>query len=173
MLYMVELDFSRPQREAEWNAWYGEHLRMLLAMPGFRAVQRFKADAPAVSPYLAVYEVESPSVFTSEAYRARGGRTAPSEWAALMVDWHRNLFDGIDRAPAVPDDAVLLVVDGPAHSNRALSAGLSRLRCVGLDHTVDERGIAVCSAEQARALAAEADPARARIFRPLMPQTRN
>ncbi len=52
MIYMVEMDFPHPEREAEWHAWYLAHIHVLLTVPGFRASQRFKAivaDAVALS----------------------------------------------------------------------------------------------------------------------------
>ncbi len=101
--YMVEMDVSDRQREREWNAWYATHVMKLLRMPGFRGAQRFMAERPTVSPYLAVCEIDSPDVLISPAYRSGGGPRSPGNWIAIMVDWHRNLFDA-QVAPAVPLD---------------------------------------------------------------------
>src|SRR5712692_10175398 len=59
VIYMVEMDFPHPDREAEWNAWYLAHIRVLLTVPGFRASQRFKAIQATPAPYLALHEVAS------------------------------------------------------------------------------------------------------------------
>lgn len=50
MIYMVECAFTDPARETAWNDYYSdEKLANLLALPGFRASQRFRAinDTPA------------------------------------------------------------------------------------------------------------------------------
>lgn len=165
MLYMVEMDLSDRQRVREWNDWYTAHLTKLLSMPGFRSAQRFKAVSPAVSPYLAIYGIDSAAVLTSDAYRTGGGPSSPGEWTSIMVDWHRNLFDS-EEAPDVPLRTYLVVVDRKALSEPPLPMGVSTLRCVGLDRTVVERGIAVCSAEQVRAWQASSLH-RTRVFQPL------
>ncbi len=51
MIYCVELAFSQPEREAEWNAWYSTHLDLLLSVPGFSTAQRFVSIAPCRAPY--------------------------------------------------------------------------------------------------------------------------
>lgn len=165
MLYMVEMDLSDRAREHEWNDWYAAHLTKLLSMPGFRSAQRFKALPPALSPYLAIYDIDSASVLASNAYRSGGGPSSPGEWTSIMVDWHRNLFD-CGQAPAVPLSAYLVVVDRKALSEPPLPIGVSALRCVGLDRIVFERGIAVCSAEEARAWQASSLH-HTRVFQPL------
>ena len=167
MLYMVELDFTLPEREADWEAWYAGHLRTLLDMPGFRSAQRFRSVTPAASPYLAIYGIASLDVFQSEPYRARAGRSAPGEWTQFMTRWHRNVFDGLAHAPGVAIDDVLLVVDRPAPSAARLPHELIALRCVGLDRTVHERGIAACSRDEAERLASRTPVEHTRIMRPL------
>jgi hypothetical protein len=68
-------------RAEEFNAWYDDqHLREVLAIPGFRSVQRFKAAAaqrPRDQPpfeYLAIYEVEGEA----------------SELVGAMLEWIRS-----------------------------------------------------------------------------------
>ena len=61
------LVLSRPTagREAEYNDWYqGQHLKEVLAVPGFVSAQRFRLAANLmqgvdVAPYAAIYEIES------------------------------------------------------------------------------------------------------------------
>lgn len=170
MLYMVELDFTDRAREPEWEAWYTAHLQKLLAMPGFRTAQRFKSIAPATSPYLALYQIDSMDVFESAPYRAGAGRSSPGEWTRLMTNWHRNVLDGIEAAADVPMAARLVIVDRPSASSPALPEGMRALRCLGLDRTVYERGIAVCTPHEARTLSARASAADTRVLRPLAPR---
>ena len=110
MIYMVEMDFPHPERLAEWHAWYLAHIRVLLTVPGFRASQRFQAITATPSPYLALHEVDSPALFESAEYRARGGPASTGEWRGLQTNWHRNLLDGLDETPEVPDDRFLVVL---------------------------------------------------------------
>src|SRR5438094_226555 len=58
-----------PADEDAFNAWYDEeHIRMLLAVPGWKRCRLFRqveGDGPA---FMAVHELESPRVFDHAAY---------------------------------------------------------------------------------------------------------
>jgi hypothetical protein len=78
-----------PEREDEFNAWYGGvHLRELLAVPGFVSARRFRRVSGAEAPeYLAVYEVEADDLaapMRELRRRSAAGETAPGE--ALQTD---------------------------------------------------------------------------------------
>ena len=60
-IYMVEHLFSRPDWEAQWNAWYEGNLKVLLGVPGFLTGQRFRS-AGSAPRYMAMYTVDSPDV---------------------------------------------------------------------------------------------------------------
>lgn len=169
MIYCVELAFSEPVREAEWNTWYSEHLGILLSIPGFSTAQRFVSVAPCRAPYLAAYSVTSGEVFESAPYRQRGGRGAPGAWAPLMIHWDRNLFDGLTHMPEVRPDQYLAVVDMAPDELAHLSLQLHRLNCAGLDRTVPSRGIAVLSADEHSTWATLANE-HIRFYRPLTPR---
>ncbi len=171
MIYCVELAFSQPEREAEWNAWYSTHLDLLLSVPGFSTAQRFVSIAPCRAPYLAAYSVTSGAVFESAPYRHRGGRGSPGAWVPLMINWDRNLFDGIAQMPDVASDQVLAVADGMTGEIRKYPLQLQWLDCVGLDRTVPGRGMGVLSAAEYAALAPVAN-ASLRFYKPLTPQLR-
>jgi hypothetical protein len=169
MIYCVELAFAEPAREAEWSAWYSRHLGVLLSIPGFSTAQRFVSVTPCRAPYLAAYSVTAGDVFESAPYRQRGGRASPGEWVPLMIDWDRNLFDGLARMPAVQPDQYLAVVDDAADAGMNFPVPLQPLHCVGLDRTVKGRAIAVLSAEKQAAAAAHANP-HVRFYKALTPQ---
>jgi hypothetical protein len=169
MIYCVELAFSQPGCEAEWSAWYSKHLGVLLSVPGFSTAQRFESIAPCRAPYLAAYSVTSGKVFESAPYRQRGGRGSPGAWAPLMINWDRNLFDGLERMPEVELDQILAVVDGPSDERTNFPLKLHPLRCAGLDRTVASRGIAVLPADEYAAVTARAN-AHTRFYRALTPQ---
>jgi hypothetical protein len=169
MLYVVEMDFSAPARQAEWDAWYLEHLHVLLSVPGFHSAQRFACLTPWRAPWLAIYTVDSPEVFESAPYRERGGRDSTGEWKPLMCNWDRNVFDGLERAPAVAPEQVLLLADADTPSVRELGVELRWLDAVGLDRTVVRRGLAVVDAALWHRLAPAATQSL-RAYRPLMPR---
>jgi hypothetical protein len=78
-----------PEREDEFNAWYGGvHLRELLAVPGFVSARRFRRVSGAEAPeYLAVYEVEADDLaapMRELRRRSAAGETTPGD--ALQTD---------------------------------------------------------------------------------------
>jgi hypothetical protein len=89
VLYTVRCRFTDPAREQAWNEWYAGHIGVLLSVPGFLAAQRFHGPTTVDDrPYLAMYEVAAPDVFTSEPYRAIWGF---DEWRPLIDNWTRDL----------------------------------------------------------------------------------
>lgn len=74
LLVMIDVD---PEHEEEFNRWYNEeHLPERLACPGFLSGRRFVA-VEGEPKYLALYDLESPDVLQSEAYKKIYG---PSGW---------------------------------------------------------------------------------------------
>jgi hypothetical protein len=60
-----------PSLEADLAAWYAdEHIPMLLAVPGWRRVRRFRLTEGAAPVHLALHEVASLAVFDDPAYLA-------------------------------------------------------------------------------------------------------
>lgn len=65
---LKNLVFSQPPdgvSDEDFNAWYDAHLHEILAVPGFRAAQRFRLepvvedpDSPAQYRFLAIFELE-------------------------------------------------------------------------------------------------------------------
>jgi hypothetical protein len=167
MIYMVEMAFRHPAREAEWNAWYLAHIGVLLSVPGFRASQRFKAIVDNPSPYLALHEVESPELFDSSAYRNRGGPRSVGHWSELQSNWHRNLLEGVDETEEVPADKVLVMLRD-ADTVPALPGGttLTWLNGIGLDRTIKRCGLAIINDPTPLVGLAERDD-RVRLFRPI------
>ncbi|HEX3864869.1 MAG TPA: hypothetical protein VHY35_24550 [Stellaceae bacterium] len=166
MIYMVEMDFPHPEREAAWHDWYMAHIRVLQTVPGFRASQRFKAIVETPAPFLALHEVASAELFDSDVYRSRGGPASTGEWRALHTNWQRNLLEGVDDTPDVPADKhVLLVRDA---RDAALPAGIAPtwLRGVGLDRSLDECGLAIIDDPQPFVDLARRDP-RVCLYRPI------
>lgn len=144
MIYVVEMDFRNPAREADWHAWYLSHVtRLIRKVPGFRASQRFRAITTTPSPWLALHEVEGPAVFESAAYKATGGPASTGEWQHQQSNWRRNLLGGIDASPNVPPDAHLLMVDEGTQLPDRIARSVGWYDCVGLDLTSKRRGMGV------------------------------
>lgn len=162
MIYMVEQALSDPSRRAAWDAWYLDHMRRLLTIPGIRATQRFGAIHDAASPFVALHEVESPAVFESQAYQNAAGPANTGIWRAVMVNWHRNLFVGVDHTPEVPGTALLLVVEDGYDA----PAPLHWLDAIGLDRSVARRAIGVVP----RSAASLAGAPGLRVCEPLTPR---
>jgi hypothetical protein len=140
MIFTSESGLTDPPRLAEWDDWYLGHLAAMAAVPGITSAQRFRALGEGVPPSLAMYTVASPAVFDSEAYR----RTRGMGPFVPVVDerlHRRNLFDGLDVAPEIAADDILLVADRAAAT--AGQAELVWLRAIGLDCSTAYRGIAV------------------------------
>ena len=141
MIFMSQSGLVDFTRASDWDAWYVEHLRIMLTVPGISSAQRFKTDMPGYPPSLAMYSIAGAEVFDDPYYRSVRGM---GEWLPLVDRRHyqRNLFSGLERAPAVASGAVLLLADRE-HEDAALAdLGLTWLICVGIDRSTPLRGIA-------------------------------
>jgi len=164
MIYMVEQNLSDRGKREGWDPWYLAHMKMLITIPGIHATQRFESLHPHASPFVALHEVDSPDVFESAAYRAKAGPTNTGEWRLLMVNWHRNVFAGIEHTPDVAMDARLLVVEDGA----VAPVKLAWLTAVGLERSPARRAIAVIPlAADAEALIGQPG---IRVCKPLTPR---
>ncbi len=152
MIFMSQSGLADPAREKDWDAWYVEHLRIMLTVPGVSSTQRFKTDSPGHSPSLAMYTIASAEVFSDPYYQSVRGM---GEWLALVQKQHyrRNLFEGLDAAPDVAEDSVLIVADRDRTEPGPRGVELTWLKAVGLDLSTPYRGIAVVKRTAAEALA--------------------
>lgn len=146
MIYMVEIDFTNPAAEPEWDAWYRNHLHTILSVPGFRTAQRLKACGDVRPAYLAVYTADSPEVFTSDAYRAiGGGGDASARWREF-IRRRRNLYAGIDRVPEITDEARMLVTEADPATFDLPDVLFATLEVAALDGAPVRRHVAVVDA---------------------------
>ena len=169
MLYIVECAFSDPEQEQAWNDYYsGRKLDEVLAVPGFRTSQRFKAIGVHPSPYFAIHTVDSIEVLISDAYRNRGGGRFDALYQPYITHWRRSFYSGLARAPAFAKDELLAVSDRPEKiTDVALS--FIWLTAAGLDTAVPRRGIAWVQQSQARELAKFTEDGIT-LYAPLMEQ---
>lgn len=166
MIFMSQSGISAPNREREWDAWYVEHLRLMVSVPGIGSAQRFKTDSPGHPPSLAMYSIASADVFRDPYYLSVRGM---GEWLPLIQKqfYRRNLFDGLAVAPDVAKGSVLIVADrdhpGPAQTGFELKW----LNAVAIDQSTSYRGIAVITQAAAAALPADG---RYGVYRPATPR---
>ena len=171
MIYITEMGFADPSRLADWHAHYLRNIANLQTVPGFLASQRFESLADTLSPYSAMHEIASADVFESAIYKQRGGRASNGAWQKDMINWHRNLYSGLEATPEVADDAYLLFIDDKrevAEREIALPVGVRVhwLTLVGLDRTIPHRGIAVLDDAREVLAIAKVDQ-RVKVFRPI------
>jgi hypothetical protein len=95
-------------KEAEFNRWYNEeHLAERLAIPGFMSAARYEA-VKGGPKHLAYYELESPAVLQSPAYKKVSAN--PTPWTqrsgpqALATTFIRNVYTMIH--PKAPTPAI-------------------------------------------------------------------
>ena len=143
MIFMSQSGLTNPQRLTDWDRWYVDHLRIMRTVPGITSAQRFTTSTRGYAPSLAIYTVGSEHVFRDPYYlKVRG----MGEWRPLIDTrfYHRNLFDGLNEAPFVPSDGLLIVVD--RKQPEPSLASMTWLQAVGLDMSTPYRGIAVTDA---------------------------
>lgn len=158
MIYTVELNFSDPLREDEWNAWYETYLVQLVSLPGLSTAQRFRAVQAGAQPweYLALYSLASLDVYESEAYRSIGGGGNASARFRASIRRRRNVYAGIDRFPEVTDSSRVLLCEDEPHGfdlsdclflPLQTSTGRRQAGASELDGEPSQRAIAVVDAE--------------------------
>jgi hypothetical protein len=142
MIYTVECSFDDPASEAQWNEFYSaEKLPALISVAGFRTSRRFKSLSDGCPVYLAIHTVDGLDVLTGEEYRQKGGGNF-ARWQQHIINWRRNLYDGIELAPAVQADEVLVMcANGPDALTGIGLAPLS-MSAVALDKSPQRRWLA-------------------------------
>lgn len=142
MIYTVECSFSDPASEAEWNDFYSlEKLPALISVSGFHTSQRFKALSTGCPVYLAMHSIEGLAVLEGDEYRQKGGGNF-ARWQQHITDWHRNLYGGLERAPAIGEgDHLIVSADGP---QPLIGMGLApaRMHAVALEKFPENRWLA-------------------------------
>ena len=164
MIFISQSGITDTTREAQWDEWYLEHLRIMVTVPGIWSAQRFKTDTIGFPPSLAIYSVASPAVFDDPYYQSVRGM---GEWLPLIDRqyYQRNLFEGPEYAPQVAADAHLLLADREYPAEIVAGVEFTWLKSAGLDRSTPYRGIAVVDA--ARLLPLNAAIA---VYRPVTPR---
>ena len=148
MIFMSQSGLTDASRAVEWDAWYVEHLNIMLTVPGVSSAQRFVTDTAGYSPSLAMYTMAGPEIFDDPYYLSVRGM---GEWLPLIDRryYQRNLFAGLDRAPPVAVDARLIVADREREDAALADLGMKWLTSIAADRSTPVRGIAVLDAAAA------------------------
>jgi len=133
MIYTVECSYSDSASEGEWNDFYSQHkLPALISVRGFHTSQRFRAFDAGCPTYLALHSIDGLDVLQGEEYARKGGGNF-ARWQQHITDWHRNLYGGSDRAPAVGQGEYLLVSRVGPEPLIAMGITPHAMRAVALD----------------------------------------
>ena len=95
------------EMEDDFNAWYNEeHLAELLSVPGILNAARYEATSSGPK-HMAVYELESPAVIETDAFRNRprtewGKRVSPSVIGTTVIN---NVYEMIHPSELTDDIA--------------------------------------------------------------------
>jgi hypothetical protein len=171
MIYTVECSFADPDSEAEWNDFYSlDKLPALISVSGFHTSQRFKALSRDCPVYLAIHSIEDLDILTGEEYRQKGGGNF-ARWQRHITDWHRNLYGGVERAPAIGEGEYLaLSAKGPEPLIR-LGLAPCAMQAVALEKVPEYRWLA--KGERSRMPDIEHLPDDVHIYAPMTAQLTN
>ena len=168
MIYTVECSFADFASEAEWNEFYSlEKLPALISVTGFHTSQRFKAISDGCPVYLAIHTIDGIDVLMGDEYRRNGGGNF-ARWQQHITDWHRNLYGGLDRAPAIAEDEHLVVsAVGP---EPLIEMGLTpcQMQAVALEKFPERRWLAKVT--RSTDLGVEHLPKGVHVYAPMTPQ---
>ena len=98
-IYVVQMNIPA-QYEADFNRIYDtEHVPMLSKVPGVHKVSRYRleqSNAPGMQKYLAIYEIDSPAIVDSAAWKTAGEW---GDWASKIrphtTERHHSFFEKI------------------------------------------------------------------------------
>lgn len=142
MIYTVECSFSDPASEAQWNDFYSlEKLPALISVRGFHTSQRFKALGTGCPVYLAMHSIDGLAVLESDEYRQKGGGNF-ARWQQHITDWHRNLYGGLERAPAIGEGDHLIVSAGGPEPLIGMGLAPDRMQAIALEKCPPNRWLA-------------------------------
>jgi hypothetical protein len=80
-------------REDDMAAWYAEeHIPMLLAVPGWRRIRRFRLTSGTAPASLSLHEMASMSVFDEDSYRAAVGTPWMKRVVGSAIGRERRVF---------------------------------------------------------------------------------
>ncbi|MFM2480935.1 sugar ABC transporter [Celerinatantimonas sp. YJH-8] len=169
MIYTVECRCNNREAEPEWNDFYSlKKLPALISVTGFLTSQRFIADQGSEALYLALHSIKTPAVLESEEYRLKGGGHF-AKWQSYITHWHRNIYGGINVAPAVSGNEYLLMGTEDQPLVIELGLNVTYLNAEGLDRAPQRRWMTTITESQFPKLPHPL-PAHICVYRPMTEQ---
>ena len=112
--------------EAEFHDWYdNEHGPARLTVPGFRGARRYRALDGQKPTWLALYDLDSPEVIDSPAYKALGAQASDRDKsvAAGLAALDRRVYEQISSDGSDPGPVILAVaMSVPASAEEDMAA---------------------------------------------------
>ena len=112
--------------EAEFHDWYDhEHGPARLTVPGFRGALRYRALDDQKPTWLALYDLDSPEIIDSPAYKALGAQASDRDRsvAAGLATLDRRVYEQISSDGSDPGPVILAVaMSVPASAEEDLAA---------------------------------------------------
>lgn len=168
MIYTVECSFADPASEAEWNDFYSlEKLPALISVSGFHTSQRFKALSTACPVYLALHSIDGLAVLEGNEYRQKGGGNF-ARWQQHITDWRRNLYGGLERAPAIGEEDHLIVSSAGPEPLIEMGLKPDPMRAVALEKFPENRWLA--KLDRSIGLSVETLPKDVHLYAPMTAQ---
>ena len=112
--------------EAEFHDWYDhEHGPARLTVPGFRAARRYRALDDQKPTWLALYDLDSPEIIDSPAYKALGAQASDRDKsvAAGLAALDRRVYEQISTDGPGPGPVIVArAMSVPASAEEDLAA---------------------------------------------------
>ena len=131
MIYITEMAFADPSRLRSGTRTIGATLRTCRLFRASSPPSASRRVADTLSHFSAVHDIASADMFESAIYKTRGGRQSNGDWQPLMINWHRNLYDGLDATPEVAAGLVSAV-----HRRETRSRRTRDRRAAGCRHSL-------------------------------------
>ncbi|HKZ06350.1 MAG TPA: hypothetical protein VJU81_12835 [Methylomirabilota bacterium] len=98
-LFLVRMDVAHDHEKTFNEVYDTEHVPNLRAAPGVRRAARYRQPSPTEPRYLAAYELDSPDVIETPAFKAAGeaGRW-PGEIRPHTMNRHRAIYEWVGGA---------------------------------------------------------------------------
>ena len=127
-LYLVRMDVAH-DHEATFNEVYDrEHVPNLRAVPGVRRASRYRQPSPTDPRYLAAYEIDTPGVVETAAFKAAGeaGRW-PTAVRPHTMNRHLTMYEWVGGSKELTGTTPGHWPSSPAvfHAGLSTTAGLS------------------------------------------------
>src|SRR4029450_9455215 len=125
-LYLVRMDVAHDYQALFNEVYDKEHVPNLRAVPGVRRASRYRQPSPIEPRYLAAYEMESPAVVETEAWKTAGEL---GQWPTVVrpktMNRHRVIYEWVGGNAALtgePPSCFFVMMDVEPHREALFNA---------------------------------------------------